>query len=222
MERATTAIVQDDLNQVKNLLQAGRELVTRQFQSDQLYRDGIFHWIYAGDTLLHLAAAGYRRAIIQLLLAEGADPNAADNRRRSTPLHYASDGCISGPCWNAQNQVETIKTLLKHGARIDLPDANGATALHRAVRTRSAAAVQALLRAGSDSLRKNKPGSTPFHLAVQNTGRGGSGTPEAVQAQREIIRTFLSVGLKPDLKNSAGKTVIQSTQSEWARAMLCE
>src|SRR5256885_12225037 len=40
--------------------------------------------------------------------------------------------------------------------------------LHRAVRTRCAAAVQCLLRAGADPLMKNKPGSTAFHLAVQN------------------------------------------------------
>jgi hypothetical protein len=65
--------------------------------------------------------------------------------------------------------------LLEAGADIHAQDKNGATPLHRAVRTRSAAAVQFLLDAGADPAIKNKPGSTPFHLAVQNTGRGGSG-----------------------------------------------
>jgi len=43
--------------------------------------------------------------------------------------------------------------------------------LHRAVRTRCAAAVRFLLQAGADPTTRNKPGSTAFHLAVQNTGR---------------------------------------------------
>jgi hypothetical protein len=43
------------------------------------------------------------------------------------------------------------------------------------------------LKTGSDPAMRNKPGSTAFHLAVQNTGRGGSGAPEAISAQRQII-----------------------------------
>src|SRR2546422_4558515 len=43
---------------------------------------------------------------------------------------------------------------------------------HRAVRTRSLAAVRALVDGGADSRRPNKAGSTPLHLAVQTTGRG--------------------------------------------------
>jgi PAS domain S-box-containing protein len=46
-----------------------------------------------------------------------------------------------------------------------------------------------------------RPGSTPFHLAVQNTGRGGSGSGPAKAAQQEIIRIFLSWGVSPKLKD---------------------
>jgi hypothetical protein len=67
---------------------------------------------------------------------------------------------------------------------------------------------------------KNNPGSTPFHLAVQNTGRGGSGEPSAIGAQREIIKTFLSFGVPPTLKSSTGKTVTASAQSAWIRELL--
>jgi hypothetical protein len=55
--------------------------------------------------------------------------------------------------------------------------------------------------AGADPTRKNKPGSTPFHLAVQTTGRGGSGTNEAKAAQRLIITTFRQFGVRPTLKD---------------------
>lgn len=220
MNHLLTAIVDDDVGAVERLLKSDARLATSLVREEMLYQSGIFHWIYIGDTALHLAAAGYRVEIVRLLLAAGADPNAAQNRRKSTPLHYAADGFITGPAWDPQRQVATIRCLLDHGAAIDLQDQNGATPLHRAVRTRSAAAVKCLLDAGADPTMPNKPGSTPFHLAVQNTGRGGSGTPEAIVAQREIIREFLSRGVSPDLKDGHGKRVADCARSEWIREML--
>ena len=222
MTTVLKAIVDDDRRAVKALLKADAGLAARLIRQPRLYHSSIFHWIYVGDTALHLAAAGYRVEIVRLLLAAGADPNAATNHRRSTPLHYAADGFINGPAWDAERQVETIRCLLYKGASIHSQDKNGATPLHRAVRTRCAAAVRCLLRAGSDPALKNMPGSTPFHLAVQNTGRGGTGAAAAVSAQREIIREFLSLGVSPDLKNGSGKSVRDSVRSAWIREVLAE
>ena len=160
MNKMIAAIVDHDANAVKRLLHADVGLATRLFRRPKLYDSGVFHWIYVGDTLLHLAAAGYRVATVRLLLASGADPNAARNSRRSSPLHYAADGFITGPAWDAKRQVETIHCLLHKGADIHLQDMNGATPLHRAVRTRCAAAVKSLLRAGSDPTIRNKSTAT--------------------------------------------------------------
>jgi ankyrin repeat protein len=182
--------------------------------------ENIVHWIYSGDTALHLAAAGYRVELVRLLLAAGADPNSKKNHRQSGPLHYAADGYITGPDWDAKRQVKTIQCLLDAGADINAQDKNGATPLHRAVRTRCAAAVKCLLERGSDATRKNKPGSTPFHLAVQNTGRGGTGAEAAIAAQRVIIQEFLSFGLNPALKDGKGKSVLDCAKSSWIRDML--
>jgi hypothetical protein len=220
MNTLLSALVEDDASAVKRLLRADAGLAVRLIQTPKLYDSSIFHWIYVGDTALHLAAAGYRVEIVRLLLDSGANPNAAKNRRKSSPLHYAADGFITGPAWDAEQQVETIQCLVRHGADIHLPDANGATPLHRAVRTRCAAAVKCLLQAGSNPTAPNKSGSTPFHLAVQNTGRGGSGEPAAVNAQREIIQSFLSAGVSPNLKSSSGKSVANSAQSAWIREVL--
>jgi hypothetical protein len=214
------AIIDDDANAARRLLQAEAGLATRPIQKAKLYDSGIFHWIYVGDTLLHLAAAGYRVEIVRLLLASGADPNAAKNRRRSSPLHYAADGFITGPAWDAKRQRATIHCLLQNGADIHWQDLNGATPLHRAVRTRCAGAVNLLLRSGGDPTIRNKSGSTPFHLAVQNTGRGGTGTPEAVRAQQEIIKTFLSLGVSLHLKDGRGRGVGDCVRSRWIREMI--
>ena len=158
--------------------------------------------------------------IAKLLLAAGADPNAARNHRRSGPLHYAADGCLENPAWDPKRQVAMIQLLLEAGADIHAQDKNGATPLHRAVRTRCAAAVECLLDAGADATIRNLPGSTAFHLAVQNTGRGGSGAERAKAAQREIIRMFLKRGVSTRLKDAKGKSVMEWVKSDWIREMI--
>jgi ankyrin repeat protein len=80
--------------------------------------------------------------------------------------------------------------------------------------------VKFLLDAGSNPTTPNKPGSTPFHLAVQNTGRGGSGAAEAIQAQREIIEEFLARGVSAKLKDGKRKSVVHCARSGWIREML--
>jgi len=220
MNAILTAILDDDRTRARQLLKADPGLATRLIDEPRLFESKIVHWIYSGDTALHLAAAGYRVDIVRLLLAAGANPNSTMNHRQSGPLHYAADGYINGPDWNAKRQVQTIQCLLDAGAGINAQDKNGATPLHRAVRTRCAAAVKCLLERGSDATLKNKPGSTPFHLAVQNTGRGGSGAEAARAAQRQIIQEFLSFGLNPALKDGQGKSVLDWARSSWIRDML--
>jgi hypothetical protein len=139
------------------------------------------------------------------------------NMRHSGPLHYAADGYISGPDYDPKRQVQTIECLLAAGADVNAQDKNGATALHRAVRTRCAAAVRFLLQAGGKPTLRNKPGSTAFHLAVQNTGRGGSGTDKARGAQREIIEEFLRFGVSPTIRDCNGKSVLDWVRSDWIR-----
>jgi ankyrin repeat protein len=220
MEAILEAIVDDDRAEVKKLLKADPRLATCLIDRARLYQSKIVHWIYVGDTALHLAAAGHRVEIVGLLLSAGADPNSRMNHRQSGPLHYAADGYIKRPDWNAERQVKTLECLLDAGAEINAQDKNGATPLHRAVRTRCAAAVKCLLERGCDPTLRNKPGSTAFHLAVQNTGHGGTGSEAARAAQREIIHEFLSFGLKPGLKDANGKSVLDWAKSSWIREML--
>jgi len=173
--------------------------------------EAIPHWLYVGDTGLHLAAAGVRQKVARVLLRAGADGNA-QNRRGGTPLHYACDPRpASGGTWRPADQAAMIALLVEHGAEIDRPDRGGATALHRAVRARSAAAVRQLLvlGAGTDG-RLGTRGSTPLHLAVQPTG--ASGTAGAFDAQLEIIDLLLRHGADHDSTDAAGRT-----PRDWAR-----
>jgi ankyrin repeat protein len=177
----------------------------------------IAHYLYAGDTALHMAAAAFRRSIARLLVAHGADCRAK-NRRGAEPLHYAADANR----WDPTAQARTIEYLLSVGADPNALDRSGVAPLHRAVRTRSLAAVRALLDGGADPRGRNKTGSTPLHLAVQTTGRGGSGSELARQQQAGIIRLLLERGARATDRDGRGKTVRQAASSEWIRALLVE
>src|SRR5262245_28452971 len=48
----------------------------------------IKHYMYEGDTALHMAAAAFRRSVAELLVQRGASCRAK-NRRGAEPLHYA-------------------------------------------------------------------------------------------------------------------------------------
>jgi ankyrin repeat protein len=222
-ERLLHDIVDDDRARARRLIKQQPDLATCLAEKPRLYNGKIAHWLYANDTPLHLAAAGYRVEIARLLLAAGADVNAAANHRHARPLHYAADGNPRSPCFDPARQVKMIRCLLNAGADLAATDKNGATALHRAVRTRCATAVQCLLDAGADPTARNRSpsGATPFHLTVQNTGRGGSGDAAATAAQQRIIELFLDRRVSPKTKDARGKSVLDwAASSERMQSLL--
>src|SRR4051812_22314549 len=79
---------------------SSRAGASRQNPSRFFFAD-IAHYLYAGDTALHMAAAAFRRPIAELLIAHGADPRAK-NRRGAEPLHYAADANHSDPAAQAE------------------------------------------------------------------------------------------------------------------------
>jgi len=180
------AIVEHDAVEVSRLLAAASSLATERAADDRLL-DEIAHYIYRGDTALHIAAAAYDRDVVRMLMGAGADI-AATNRRGAQPLHYACDGIPGSETWNPRAQSAVINALIKAGADPNALDKSGVAPLHRAVRTRCAAAVEALLAAGADAHIKNGRGSTPLDLATRATGRGGSGSAEAKAQKERILR----------------------------------
>lgn len=216
------SIASGDTGQALELVAAHSDLARRSATTGASRADAsryffpqIRHYLYAGDTALHIAAAGFRFEIAQALIEHGAD-STAKNRRGAEPLHYASDANT----WHPAAQVATIECLVRAGANPDSADKSGVAPIHRAVRTRCAAAVQALLSAGAKPDLANKNGSTPLHLAVQNTGRGGSGDPEAVEQQRQIILLLLQNGASIQRKDGSGRTVDQAATAGWIRELL--
>src|SRR5262245_47627014 len=215
-------VVKGDIKEVSRRLESNPSLATASSEVGATRQDAstfffseIAHYLYAGDTGLHMAAAAFRRTAAELLVAHGADCRAR-NRRGAEPLHYASDANH----WDPTAQAETIAYLLSVGADPNALDNAGVAPLHRAVRTRSLPAVRELLEGGANPRAPNGSGSTPLHLAVQTTGRGGSGSPDARQQQTGIIRLLLEWGARPTDKDGRGKQVRQAATSEWIRTLL--
>ena len=217
MEPIFEAVLEKSRALSKLLSKAPQQAQTRA-DEDHLVQS-IPHWIYVGDTPLHLASAALRTDSARLLLESGADVNA-QNRRGATALQYACDPRPkSGGIWNPEAQAALIDLLIQHGARVDHADKGGATALHRAVRARSTTAVRHLLKNGARvDVRLGKPGSMPLHLAVQSTG--ASGTAGAAEEQLEIIRLLLAHGARPNAKDRRGRTVLDWNSSEQISSIL--
>jgi ankyrin repeat protein len=175
----------------------------------------IKHYLYAGDTALHMAAAAFRRPAAERLIRHGAACRAR-NRRGAEPLHYAADANH----WDPAAQAETIECLLAAGADPNALDKSGVAPLHRAVRTRSSGAVRALLAGGARVRSKNGSGSTPLHLAVQNTGRGGSGSGRSRSEQEKVIAILLEAGARATDRDGKGRSVRDACSNERLRMLL--
>jgi hypothetical protein len=193
LRELVAAIVARDSAAVDGLIAGAPELAMAAFsagakraEAKANFVEAVGRYIYAGDTALHFAAAAYEAEIVRRLIAAGADVRAR-NRRKDEPLHAAACGSPGSRFWNPDAQAATIVCLVEAGADPNAVNMDGATPLHKAVRTRCAQAVRTLLGCGADPRLKNKSGSTPMLLARETTGRGGSGSPEAKAQQREIM-----------------------------------
>jgi ankyrin repeat protein len=207
---------------VSRLLESSPSLATANARTGATRSDArsyflatIRHYLYAGDTALHMAAAAFEREIAEILVTHGADVHAG-NRLGATPLHYAADTNH----WDPNAQTDTIAYLLSAGADPNAKNRLGVTPLHRAVRTRSAAAVRILLERGAEPRLKNAHGSTPLHIAVQTTGRGGSGSAPARREQAQIIRLLMRAGGNPSDRDGRGRSVRQAARPDWLIGVL--
>ena len=182
LEKLFASILGNDTKSVLRILATQPSLASAHIKrgatranTSEFFIDEFKHYLYDGDTALHVAAFAYRYEIADLLAKNGAKI-CAKNRRGAQAIHYACDGSPNADWWNPEAQLKTVSTLIKLGANPDCVDNSGVAPLHRAVRNRCTAAVKALLENGADVNLANASGSTAILLASLTTGKSGSGT----------------------------------------------
>ncbi|MFJ4962081.1 Ankyrin repeats (3 copies) [Streptomyces sp. ADI96-02] len=144
-----------------------------------------------GTTALYLAAVQDRPAAVRLLLVAGADPDRPSGPESGDlPLCGAACG----------GHTEVVEALLSAGARPDLPEQFGFTALRWAVGLGHAPTVELLLEWGADPLLPGPEGEAPLVPAarrgsvrtvralLEHGATSGAGARDGVAALAEARR----------------------------------
>ena len=104
---------------------------------------------------LHGESSGGHADVMRLLIKNGADVHARD-QRQLTPLHLAS----------FKGDAETVQLLILHEADVNARDQSQSTPLHLASSWNNAEAAQLLIKHGADIHAQDRRQSTPLHLAA--------------------------------------------------------
>jgi uncharacterized protein len=148
--------------------------------------DGINRQDQFGRTALFRATSSPQsRSLVSVLVAGGADPNISDNRS-TTPLMNA---CQLG-------ELNSVDLLLAHGAKSDVQNADGDTALIKASAAGRVGAdiVAMLLTHGVTINEQNKAGQT----ALMAAARSGS-----VKTVEELVQAGANGAIRDALHRTA-------------------
>jgi uncharacterized protein len=145
----------------------------------------------AGLTPLHVAAENGYADIVDMLLAHGGKTyiDAPDQNGR-TPLHNAAAG----------GHVETTRLLLNGGAKHDLKDKQGNTALHLAAMLDDQEEFSA--------------------LTTQNNFIISKESSDHTRTTADTVRVLLRHHANPETKNNNGKTALDLTRSLQVKVLL--
>lgn len=151
---------------------------------------------------LRVAVASDNPALTQVLVAAGADVNAADNHHE-TPLHSAAE----------QGGVKVAKVLLEAGAEVDIRDDQGHTPLHSAASWGHVELARVLLAAGADVNAADARRQTPLHLVADRR-------IPPLAAYANVARMLLDAGARPNVRAADGSTPLQLAKRSAARLNL--
>lgn len=123
-------------------------------------------------------------AAVEEYLLTGNNPNVRDLKKIPLLHHAAMAGL-----------PKTVRTLIRHGAQVDLTDPFGNTALMQAAAYGSTVAAEILIEGGADIDEENRQGETPLIKAAK-TGNTA------------VVKLLLEKGATLDLTDFTGRTAL--------------
>ena len=158
-----------------------------------------------GETALHSAILGGTKEMVELLLTNKADVNAA-NDRGHTPLHNAAMSPLTSR--------EMAVLLIERKADVNARDRKEETPLHAAANNGSINVAEVLIGRVADVDAKDKYGNTPLHwAATAYQGRSrDEGSGEDLEAWKEVIKLLLDHKADANAKNNRGVTPLKTVE----------
>jgi ankyrin repeat protein len=167
---------------------------------------------WGGQTALMWASARRHPAMLELLIASGADVNArgtARNYQRHVTAEGRPKNLDSGgftPLLYAirENCMACMEVLIRNGADIDLPDPDGVSPLHVAIMNANWDLARQLIAAGADVNQWDTFGEAPLFTIVGQYSRldGGRGSIDPLNQTdgMTILRMLLERGADPNMQ----------------------
>jgi ankyrin repeat protein len=171
---------------------------------------------FTGATPFWLAAKNVNVAVMELLIAGGADASLT-NENGTTPLMAAAGLTqIQGPRarrgdvsqfysnWGESDSLDALKFLLDHGADVNAANRSGQTALHGAAYMGGKAVVEFLLDHGVNINVPDAQGQTPFRIAEAHLNVAAQGVTEWPETAALLRRRGADISLGVD-----GRTMLR-------------
>jgi hypothetical protein len=162
-----------------------------------------------GISALHLAVREGKTKIVEMLLNAGARVNLRDRSRR-TPMMMIADHYYGGDSeeeGEPSPAVEMFRLLIGHGAKVDLHDSEGFTALMYAARGGEPELLRLLISHRANINNQAKDGRTALMEAAYNDAL-------------ENVKILLEAGADVNLKDVEGENAISLAYNEDIRQLL--
>jgi ankyrin repeat protein len=146
-----------------------------------------------GQNALMWAAAEGHSDVVDLLIAKGANVNAA-TKTGATPLVFAT----------SKNDAKSVARLLSAGADANYAMPDGTKIVSIAVNSKAGEVVGLLLDKGADPSISDKAGNTPLHVAAQN-------------GSLDIVKSLLAKGANVNAKTGSAVSASNPGQPGFVR-----
>ncbi|ELW64914.1 ankyrin repeat domain-containing protein 61 isoform X2 [Tupaia chinensis] len=182
----------------------------------------------SGMTPLHMAAAILNKDMMETLIACGANVNCVVSSTGSTALKLAVCTAASKAGRLLEAGVSCIRLLLIHGAKVNVQDHKGQTAMHEACFGGTEEIINLLLEFGANVNILTRNGESPIYRFLQRS----SNIRDTALLTRLLYRTYplrltndqriLPVGIRLPEFHLLRKTLVKLSQKPLSLEDICK